>query len=84
MGKPKKELPSDDDDAIFAQRAIELKGASGSRHVSFFFRHDTPGDDAFALPSGLVAGIAVAPTESVSPPMMTSDSPLSPHVLPIP
>ena len=28
MGKAKKEVHADDDDAIFAQRAIELKGAS--------------------------------------------------------
>ena len=28
MGKAKKEIQTDDDDAIFAQRAIELKGAS--------------------------------------------------------
>jgi hypothetical protein len=26
MGKAKKSVPADDDDAIFAQRAIELKG----------------------------------------------------------
>jgi hypothetical protein len=28
MGKAKKEVQVDDDDAIFAQRAMELKGAS--------------------------------------------------------
>ena len=28
MGKAKKEVHADDDDAIFAQRAIELKGTS--------------------------------------------------------
>jgi hypothetical protein len=33
MGKPKKEFQADDDDAVFAQRAIELQGTHPSRPI---------------------------------------------------